>query len=538
MDRKYIILSIIFSIIVLSIMGSIFGKKLYFPYEYDNKNFNKFNKILEYVSNFYVEPINWEESWTGAIEGFLNKLDPHSVYIPVTDAELNEENFQGKYQGIGIYFEIIDGYITIIAPIPDSPSDKIGLLSGDKIVKIEGESVYNISNNEVQKRLKGPKGSKVNITVVREEFRSPLEFTIVRDEIPIYSINTSFITEDKTGYISINRFAKTTEEEMDKTLLELEQQGLERLLLDLRGNAGGYLDQAVKLAAKFIDGHRLIVSTRGRLTYFNENYYTDSFGSGNARDFPLIILIDQASASASEILAGAIQDYDRGLIVGTTSFGKGLVQREFTLNDNSKLRLTISKYYTPSGRLIQKPYKGKNIDDYYLTRPDSLYTEANADSLLKEQIYYTSGGRPVYGGGGITPDITIEATEQLDLSNMTLHLLQKRVFFEFSSQYAQKKQYLKRSFKNYLNNFKIDRVVLKEFKKYVEKKNIEIVDMEFNKDLNFIKRRLKSEIARSLWNNEKYYQVRVNEDKLYIEAMKLFPEAERLIYKYLKVNKN
>jgi carboxyl-terminal processing protease len=318
----------------------------------------------------------------------------------------------------------------------------------------------------------------------------------------------------------------------------LEQQGLERLLLDLRGNAGGYLDQAVKLAGKFIDGHRLIVSTRGRLNYFNENYYTDSFGSGNARNFPLIILIDQASASASEILAGAIQDYDRGLIVGTTSFGKGLVQREFTLNDNSKLRLTISKYYTPSGRLIQKPYKGKNIDDYYLTRPDSLYKEANADSLLKEQIYYTSGGRPVYGGGGITPDITIEATEQPDLSNVTLHLLQKRVFFEFSSQYAQKKQYLKKSFENYLNNFKIDRVVLKEFKKYVEKKNIEIVDTEFNKDLNFIKRRLKSEIARSLWNNEKYYHIRVNEDKLYIEAMKLFPEAERLIYKYLKLNKN
>jgi carboxyl-terminal processing protease len=540
MKKSYRIIINVLAIIILAILVSFVRERLFFSYDdkQKSKNLTKFNQILKYVDNFYVEPVNWEESLEGAISGFLSKLDPHSVYIPSSDAAINEENFQGKYQGIGIYFEIIDGYITVIAPISNSPSDKIGLISGDKIIKINGEAVYNISNEEVQKRLKGPKNSKVNITVSREGFTSPLEFTVIRDEIPIYSINTFFITKEKTGYISLNRFAKTTEDEIEEVLLEFEHKGLERLLIDLRGNAGGFLDQAVKLAGKFIPGHKLIVSTKGRLDYFDENYYSDTYQVDKIQNIPLIVLIDRSSASASEIFAGAIQDYDRGLIVGTPSFGKGLVQKEFNLDDSSKLRLTVSKYYTPSGRLIQRPYKGKSIDDYYLIKSDSFSRNENTDSLLTQQMYHTFGGRPVYGGGGISPDITIESNEQLDLSSMTVQLLEKRIFFEFAAQYAQKNRYLKKSFERYLANFKVDSFVMKEFKNYIKKKKIEIKEMEFKKDIKFIASRLKSEIARSLWNNEKYYQVRIHEDKQYLEAVQLFPQAEELLKKYSTVVKN
>ena len=534
MNRKYIVILNIFLIIILSVFASMISNKILLSNNFDKKgkNIAKFNQILKYISNYYVDTIDWEDSMEGAINGLLSKLDPHSLYIPITEAQINEENFQGKYQGIGIYFEIINGYITVIAPIPGSPSYKIGLMSGDKIIKINGESVYNISNNEVQKKLKGPKGSKVNIDVVRSTLKDPLHFTIIRDEIPIHSINSSFVIGDKIGYISVNRFAMNTANEVEDALIKLEEQGIKRLILDLRGNAGGYLDQAVKLTAKFIEGHKLVVSTKGRLSYFNEDYYTDSYGLNNVRNYPLIILIDHTSASASEILAGAIQDYDRGLIVGTTSFGKGLVQREFTLDDESKLRLTISKYYTPSGRLIQKPYKGKELYDYFSDFSDSLKTENNIDSLVKKQVYYTVSGRPVYASGGITPDSVIQGRDLTNLSAFSIKLLEKRLFFEFASKYAQKHQYLNKSFNEYLESFRVNDLLLNQFKNFVRQKDVHFRKDDYRNDIQFIKQSLKAEIARSLWDNEKYYQVRIMDDYQFKEAIKLFPLAEKLLKKY------
>jgi carboxyl-terminal processing protease len=303
---------------------------------------------------------------------------------------------------------------------------------------------------------------------------------------------------------------------------------MERLILDLRWNPGGFLDQAVRLAGKFINGHKKVVYTKGRLSKFDEHYFTDTFGANQVLNIPLIILINNASASAAEIVAGAIQDYDRGLIVGTTSFGKGLVQREFPLRDNSRLRLTISKYYTPSGRLIQKPYKDKSIEDYYQLAFDSTENKVNEDSI-KNDIYFTSGGRKVFGSGGITPDVIVKYTGGSQSPKLSQKLNQHRIFFEVGSKYANHHKYLKRDFKGFVKNFTVSKELHKKIKSAASDNGIEINTKEFQNDIQYINTRLKSEIARSLWDNEKYYQILMSADNQYLKALILFSEAEKIL---------
>ena len=531
MRKTNTILLIISIILILFLFGSRFTSsfKNVFRDSKEAENVEKFNEIIRYVSTFYVDDVNWDEAMMGAIEGLLSELDPHSVYISKEDAMLNEENFQGKYQGIGIHFDIIDGYLTVISPIPGSPSDKIGLLPGDKIVSINGESAINISGNDVHKKLKGPKGSSVDVTITRTGVKEPLEFTIVRDEIPIFTINTSFLNPDSTAYISLGRFAKITADEMDKALEELSARGMKRLILDLRWNAGGLLDQAVKLASEFIGGHKKIVYTEGRLSDFDEQFFTDSFDKEKVYNIPMIILINHASASASEIVAGAIQDYDRGLIVGTTSFGKGLVQREYVLNDNSRLRLTISKYYTPSGRLIQRPYEGKEIDQYYSTMYDSAISVEEPDSSDQRPEYFTTSGRKVYGGAGISPDVRVKSISKDKTPSLTQKFFQKRLFFEIASKYANNHGYLKNSFQSYLESFQVSTELLNEFKAHAAKKEVDFSNLQFRQNHDYYRARLKAEIARSLWGTERYYQVLLIYDNQYLEALKLFYEIEKLL---------
>lgn len=530
MKRKYQIILYLSLIAIFTIVGIHINSILLANEEKNLKleNQKKFRQTLNYISSFYVDEIDWDKSYQSAINGFLSSLDPHSVYLSPTEVELNEENYSGIYQGIGIQFDIIDNYLTVITPISGSPSDKLGLMAGDRIVKIDGQTAIGISTTEVQKRLKGEKGTSVNITVLREGIDEYLEFTIVRDEIPIHSVFTYFINEQKTGYIFLTRFAKNTEQEVEEALSELMDNGMKRLILDLRWNPGGFLDQAVRLAGKFIRGHKEVVYTKGRLSRFEEQYYTDTFGVNNALNIPLIVLINNASASASEIVAGAIQDYDRGLIVGTTSFGKGLVQREFPLQDDSRLRLTISKYYTPSGRLIQRPYKDKSLNDYYSLDIDSTENDVANDTTEKE-IYFTYGGREVYGGGGITPDVIVEYTSGSNSQLMTQKLNQNRVFFEVGSKYANQNKYLGNDFNKFLNKFEISESLLNRIKKAAKEKGILIKEDEFTNDLPYLKSRLKAEIARSLWNNEKYYQVLIYEDNQYLEALELFPKINEVL---------
>jgi carboxyl-terminal processing protease len=519
------------TILILAFIGSRITDHLNSPLDGvdESQNLEKFNEIVKYVSTFYVDDVQWNNAMKGAINGFLSELDPHTAYISASDAKVNEENFQGKYQGIGIHFDVIDNYLTVITPIPGSPSDKLGLLPGDKIISIDGESAIGISSSEVPKKLKGPKGTSVDIAVMREGLDEPLEFTIIRDDIPIFTINTSFLTEDSTGYISLGRFAKITEEEMDEALKNLSELGMERLVLDLRWNAGGFLDQAVKIASMFIKGHKKIVYTEGRLSDFDEEFYTDTFNHRKVYDIPMIVLINNASASASEIVAGAIQDYDRGLIVGTTSFGKGLVQREFPLNDESRLRLTISKYYTPSGRLIQRPYKGKEIEQYYATVMDSMPVEIPPDTLEETLIYHTAAGREVYGGGGITPDVVLKYKSGDNSPSLTQKLYQKRLFFEIASKYATNHKSTKSSFQDYLDSFQVNNLLLSDLKELMKQKDIEFSESDFEANKRYYKSRIKAEIARNLWGNEKYYHALLLYDNQYNKAMSLFYRLDELL---------
>lgn len=527
--KNYLIL--IISVIALSLVASHFDSQvLSLNSERQSKknNIDKFNEVIRYIDNVYVEDVNWESSTEGAINGLLETLDPHSVYITAADAVTNEENFDGKYQGIGIHYDVLDGYLTVISVIPGSPSEEVGLLAGDRIVKIDGQSAYKISMADVPRRLKGPAGSPVKVSVKRDDSPNTFDVTIVRGEIPIFTLNTYFMADDKTGYVWINRFARTTSSELADALNELEGKGIERLILDLRGNGGGLLKEAVKVVAQFIPGHKKVVYTQGRFSRYNEEFYTDDFEVSRVYDYPLIVLLDGGSASASEIVAGALQDYDRALIIGTNSFGKGLVQNEFELNDKSRIRLTVSKYYTPSGRLIQKPYKNKGIEQYYneTIEDDSL----SSDSLKNRPVFYTQKGRKVYGGGGISPDIEIKFKSVSKSEEMTREFLQKRVFFELATELVQENPKWASDFNHFKESYHTDKKMFQKLKKIARTKEIKFTDDEILKDKAFLSNRIKAEIARHIWGMSRYYEVLLEYDNQFRESLKYFNKAIDLAF--------
>ncbi len=528
LNKKRTPILIISGIIVLSIFASFLAKNVFADIQQLTRNqIKKFLNVVHLVQIYYVEDVSWDKAMEGAISGMLSKLDPHSVYIPPKKAQENKESFSGHYEGIGIQFDIIDGYLTVIAPIAGSPSDKLGIQAGDRIVKINGKSAIGITREEVPKKLKGPKGTTVNVTILREGVDQPLEFTIVRDVIPITTVTTYFMADDSTGYVSINRFAATTSDELERTLRKLEARHMKRLILDLRGNPGGYLHEAVKVAAKFIPGHQLVVFTKGRSGTIEDEYYTDQFGRHLARTYPLIILIDRGSASASEIVAGAIQDYDRGLIIGTNSFGKGLVQKEFTLQDGSAVRITTAKYYTPSGRCIQRDYKGKRIEEYYSELRDSTYF--SEDSLKNRPLFYTRGGRPVHGSGGIHPDVRVPYKSGPKSPVLVSKIAQKRLFFEFANGYAKKHPRLKTTLQQFEKTFHVSDALFADFVKFCKSKGIEFDTKSFQKDKDYISMRLKAEMARTFWENDGFYFVLIHHDNQFQAALKLFDKARELL---------
>jgi len=518
-------------LIVLLIAAVFYGRTvlmLLSGYSWEEiQSFQKIENVMRLSQAYYVDDVDWREGSGHAIEGFLSGLDPHSVYITPDEAAQNDELFEGKYQGIGIQFDIIDKYINVIAVIPGSPAQDAGLLAGDRIVAIEGESAEGISTSEVQQRLKGPKGSKVMVTIDRPGSAEPFEVELVRDEVPNYTVNTFFMADDSTGYVWLNRFASTTSDELENAMIKLERQGMKQLLLDLRNNGGGFLQQAVKVTGKFVNGRKKVVYTKGRVEQVEEEYYSDDFGKSIDRSFPLVILINGASASASEIVAGALQDYDRALIVGERSFGKGLVQNEFVLDDDSRVRLTVSRYYTPSGRLIQKPYKNRSVEDYYNGSADSLM----ADSIKTNGIYYTLAGRPVYGGGGIEPDSVVEFSSGSLLPSLTQKLFEKRVFFESANSFVLNHPGYKERKAWFIKEYRISD---EDFALIVDnalQKEIEISRSQVGKDSSFIANRLKAEIARNYWSQNEFWQVLLAHDNQYARALQLFPEAGRLIQK-------
>jgi carboxyl-terminal processing protease len=494
-----------------------------FLFSSDNsfEQIRRFMYVFNTVRANYVEEVDSPKLINGAIQGMLEKLDPHSVYIEPEKMKEVTEQFQGSYEGIGIEFIIQNKILTVVSAIAGSPSDALGLRPGDQIIKIEGKSAYGITEQEVQKRLKGPKGTKVTVTIRRPMIEEPIDITITRDKIPIYSVMAKFMITDRIGYIYVGRFAQTTAKEFEKALKELESQGMKGLLLDLRGNTGGYLDQAFKMADKFIEGNKVIVYTKGRIPEANDEFRSTNVATH--RKYPLVVLINKGSASASEIVAGAIQDWDRGLIVGETSFGKGLVQTQLNLEDGSALRITTARYYTPSGRLIQRSYDN-GLYEYYISGYEDAVEDVKNDSKDKP-IFFTQAGRKVYGGGGIAPDVEIKSKR---ISKLTSELNFKRIFFEFGSLYGTKHPGLKSDISYFRNNFEIDEQIIAEFRQFIASKDILSKEKEFQDDLDNIKLLIKSEIAQFFWDRERYYQVRISGDEQVQEALKHFEKAARI----------
>jgi len=483
------------------------------------------SKILQYIDRYYVEEAEMDKILNGAIHGLLNELDPHSSYIEAKDADSVKEQMDGEFEGIGIEFAILDGYITVVSPIPDTPSDRAGLISGDQIVKINNESAYMITQDEVFDKLRGPKGSSVDLTIQRAGIE-PFEVTLMRAKIPIFSISASLLYDDSTGYIKMNRFGHKTYSELSAAIDSLETIGMENLILDLRNNPGGLMDQAVKIVDLFINSNDTILFTKGRIRGANETFYATR--NINDKKFPIVSLMNRGSASASEIVSGALQDLDRGLVVGETSFGKGLVQRQFPLDDGSMVRITIAKYYTPSGRLIQRPYED-GLDTYY---NDFLNEnrEASDSTISDKPIFKTKKGRDVYGGGGITPDIFISNDYDLQTATQKILTNPERLTFKYANVVIQDFE-ANKSFSEFNNETKQSDII--DINNFIEWLNQ--VDEEFDikeedvvDDWAKIQNRIYAEIARILWGNDYYYHVMLNQDIQFQTALENLETAKSI----------
>ena len=488
---------------ILIVIGIFIGGEKNFS---NNSDDSKLNNIIQMIHEHYVDSLDHGQLQHDAINSILSELDPHSSYISKKDFKSVEEDMQGSFSGIGVEFNIIKDTIVVISPISGGPSEKLGIQSGDRITHVEEEEVANtgIKNRDVIKLLRGERGSLVNIRIKRKGENQLIKFAIIRDNIPLYSVDAGIMLHDDIGYIKINRFAATTYKEMKKKTEALKAKGMKKLILDFRNNPGGYLHIANQICDEFLKSGELIVFTEGRNRRKQEAFAT---AEGSLEDVKVIALINEGSASASEIVAGALQDNDRGLIIGRRSFGKGLVQEQIILNDGDAIRLTTQRYYTPSGRCIQKDY-GTNNTDYYLEQYTRNESKANGDSLK----YTTKNGRTVYGGGGITPDITIEIdsnTSYLQINTIIRNGWINQFGFE-------KSELLK---KNNISNYKEINMttIYNDFLIYLERKNY-TSSVEFKKpELKYLENLLLATIARNLLGNDAYYQVLSIEDE-YIQT--------------------
>lgn len=494
------------------------------------KGYLKFRDILSYVDRDYVDSVDIEDLSDFAISKMLEKLDPHTTYIPATEMDMARSYLQGDYEGIGVEFSIFRDTIHVIAPLSGGPAATVGLQAGDKIIKVDGSNVagVGITTQDIFEKLRGPKGTKVNLTVKRKGKKSLTNFVVARHRIPTVSVDVSYMVDDLTGYLKVNRFAANTFDEFKAALTKLKKAGMQRLILDLRGNPGGYMDRATKMADEFIGGNKKIVYTDGKGSKYDSETYARV--RGEFEEGLLVVLIDEGSASASEILAGALQDNDRALIVGRRSFGKGLVQMPISLNDGSELRLTISRYFTPSGRSIQKPY-ATGAEDYELDiskryergeyfHPDSIRF---VDSLK----YKTTNGRLVYGGGGIMPDVFVPRDTAL-LTNYLNQLNAKNLVREFALNYFRDhKQELKKiSFKQYRTSFDVTDKMLQQLVQEATALKIKYKSQEFNRSKGIIKNNIKAYIARNMFGPEGSFPIMHDQDEEFQQALKQLKQAE------------
>ncbi len=505
--------------------GGFLGTTLQADAERPEDELRTFSRVLALVEDNYIGETDSREMVKNAILGMLRSLDPHSNYLdPESFTEMRDEQ-RGRFSGLGIQIAKRgrDKPLTIIAPIDDTPAARANLQAGDIIFKIEGEETIELTVQDAVRRLKGDKGTKVTVTIKRPGLAEMFDVTLVRDDIPINSLRVAYMLDDTTGFLRLSNFTSTTARELDEAMARLDQQGMQRLVLDLRGTPGGLLEQAVQVSERFIEGGKLLVYTRGRVPEADEDYVARD---GVERlDLPLIVLVDHSSASASEIVSGAIQDHDRGLVVGQPTFGKGLVQRVIPLRDGGALAVTTAKYYTPSGRLIQRDYT--DLDHYYFDEPSDdpanpysgfAIDPEDVDALANREVFYTASGRTVYGGGGITPDYLVKSPRG---SKLFSRMFRENAFFDFAVQYAAAHPDLERGFRP------AERFVA-DFKSFLAKRGFEYSEEEFADDAAMIAIRARAQVSRVRWGADEESRVLAEGDPVVQKALTLFDEANRL----------
>lgn len=528
-NNKIVVLLPVIVAITL-ILGVWIGKKMSNStvdyYLGSNNSSHKLNQIINYIQSDYVDTI--QENWIveKTVNGILEQLDPHSSYIPGEKFHAYNDPLEGNFEGIGIEFRIQEDTVVVAKPVPGGPSEKLGVLSGDRIVKVNGDDITGptLNNMKVMKLLKGPKGSEVEIGIKRRGIDKLVSVSIERDQIPIYSVESSYMIDSEIGYIKISRFAKTTYEEFKTATKTLKEKGMKKIIVDLRGNSGGYMKAATDLSDEFLKNDELIVYTEGKARK-RQNFKATSKGS--LENTALIVLINEGSASASEIFAGAIQDHDRGIIAGRRSFGKGLVQEPMEWSDGSQVRLTVARYYTPSGRSIQKAYQGKmdSYDDEYFNRFESgeLFSK-DSIPVIDSLIYFTDSGKKVYGGGGITPDLFIP----MDTSGGSSYFSSLNylgMFYQFGFEYVDLNRdklldnYAKPNFKN---DFEVSEQLKKEFYEFASEKGITHDEKGARESEELIQNRLKATIGRNLFGDDVFYQVLNDNDKAVQECLTYF----------------
>ena len=524
----------------------------------------KIEEAYEYIVRSYVEEVDSAQLADAAIEGMLESLDPHSIYIDAEEMRRVRESFNASFDGIGIYYEFIEGIegadsLVVLMPIAGGPSDEVGLHAGDRIVSIDGETAVGIDADGVQTRLKGPRGTSVDIEVVRPGYPEQLSFTIKRDQIPLNTVIARYMVDDQTGLIKLQRFARTSHEEVRDAIRELRGQGMERLILDLRGNAGGLLEQAYGIADEFLSAGQMIVYTDGRHSS-NRRQYRATAG-GSYEDDPVIVLIDENSASASEIVAGALQDHDRAYLMGRRTFGKGLVQQQFPMTDGSVLQMTVSQYFTPAGRLIQTPYvNGEGDEAYYESkialrdavegqlapRGGPVNAGAFGANVPDSLVYETDGGRTVYGGGGILPDYIVPFDS---ISAAMRTVIGRNLDNEFARVEVERRGDAFRARwegreREFVRGFQLSDADFQRFLQFVESRDIDVVDArpegdeendasvivrsEAVADRADIEARIRAFIARRLYNAEAFYPVVGTLDPALREAMRHWSDATTL----------
>ncbi|MGH9319034.1 MAG: S41 family peptidase [Vicinamibacteria bacterium] len=527
-------LAVVFSLVIAgAVVGGLFGSRAQAKADRYTEFLRRYTHVLKVVEDEYVTEVDPKELVHASIRGMLRTLDPHSNFLPKQEYTQLQERQQGSYHGLGISVQMRDGDLTVISPFEGTPAYRLGIRSGDVISKIEGDETRGMELDDAVKRLRGPKGSEVTISVTRAGYDEPLDFTIVRDKIDLKSVLYAFKLKDDVGYLRISDFTETTEDELHQGLVELQMQGAMSLVLDLRDNPGGLLDQAVAVSNKFLKKGALIVYTRGRTDGSDYDYVANRASSHG--DMPLVVLVNRGSASASEIVSGAIQDHDRGLIVGENTFGKGLVQSIYRISEGNGLALTTAQYFTPSGRSIQRDYSG-SIDDYYYSARIEEPPAPHGD------VKYTDAGRKVYGGGGIAPDIHVSHPR---LPQPILALNSRNVFFKYATRFAAKDDHrsaegagvqpkeirsaLPKSVRLVDERFRVNDEVLEDFFDFLDEEEVTYSRDELLAARDAISLRIEVEIFNALWGAEAAQKIAVTYDSQIQSALDSLGDAAELL---------